>query len=210
MNKAPGSSSFGLHSTAQDVTAGLDLTGKNSLIAGPNSGIGYETARVLALRSAHIVVAARTEGKVWAALAAIGHAGTPVACELSEPATVRLAVDTVNNWGRPLDGIIANAGIMPLPELRVKHGFELQYLTNHTGHFILVTELLDQFNAGGRVVVLSFGADAVRRRRVSTSTTSTGARTTRPWLPIAGRRCQTFSSQMPWPGGSAAAALPIA
>ena len=102
MSKAPGPSSFGFHSTAEEVTEGLDLSGKNFLITGSNSGIGHETARVLALRGAHIVAAARTKYKARAALTAIGHDGTPLACELSEPASVRQAVDAVKNWGRPL------------------------------------------------------------------------------------------------------------
>jgi WW domain-containing oxidoreductase len=158
MSKVPGPSGFGFHSTAEEVTQGLDQSGKSYLITGSNSGIGHETARVLALRGAHIVAAARTEDKARAALTAIGHEGTPLACELSEPASVRQAIGSVKNWGRPLDGIIANAGIIALPELTVKYGVELQYLTNHIGHFILVTGLLDQLNADGRVVVLSFGA----------------------------------------------------
>ena len=81
----------------------------------------------------------------------------PLACELSEPASVRAAVVEVKNASK-LDGIIANAGIMALPQRTVKHGLELQFLTNHVGHFILITGLLDALADDGRVVVVSSSA----------------------------------------------------
>lgn len=158
MTASTNSADFGFSSTAEEVTEGLDLTGKTFLVTGANSGIGHETARVLALRGAHIIAAARTEEKAIAALQDIGHDGTPLACELSEPDSVRAAVATVLASGVALDGIIANAGIMALPELKVHHGLELQFLTNHVGHFILVTGLLDALTPAGRVVMLSSGA----------------------------------------------------
>lgn len=148
-------SDFGFHSTAEEVTEGLDLSGQRWLITGVNSGLGYETARVLALRGAHIVGLARTEAKAADAFARLGIDGTPVACELSELDSVRAAVSAVSG---PLDGIIANAGIMALPELRQKDGYELQFYTNHVGHFVLVTGLVDQLTPTGRVVILSSGA----------------------------------------------------
>lgn len=150
-----GPSGFGYDSTAEDVTAGLDLTGRTYLVTGCNSGLGLETARVLALRGARVVGAARTEEKARDALAPLGNDPFPVACELSEPASVRAAVTTVSDVVGPLDGIIANAGIMALPEREVKHGLELQFLTNHVGHFLLVTGLLDRLAPDGRVVMLS-------------------------------------------------------
>ncbi len=161
MSKTPGPSGFSFFSTAEDVTEGLDLTGKTYLITGSNSGIGHETMRVLAMRGAHIIAAARTEEKAIGALSAIGHDGTPLACELSEPSHVRAAVQAVKEGGRTLDGIIANAGIMALPELNLKHGYELQFLTNHIGHFILVNGLVDQLAPNGRVVMLSSGAHRI-------------------------------------------------
>ena len=67
-------------------------------------------------------------------------------------------VQAVIELGRPLDGVIANAGIMALPKRTVKHGYELQFLTNHIGHFILVTGLLEQLCEDARVVILSSSA----------------------------------------------------
>ena len=152
--KGKGASGFGFNSTAEDVTEGLDLTGKTYLLTGCNSGIGAETLRVLALRGATVIGAARTAEKASAAVA--DHAGAiGVACELSEPESVRACVAEVKALGRRLDGIICNAGIMALPTLTLHHGYELQFFTNHIGHFILVTGLLDELTDDGRVVMLS-------------------------------------------------------
>lgn len=150
-----GPSGFGAGSTAEQVSAGLDLAGRHILVTGCNSGLGLETCRVLALRGATVIGAARTLEKAEAAVGPMG--GRGVACELSEPASVRAAVASLGN-GPPLDAIVCNAGIMALPERQVMHGVELQLFTNHVGHFILVTGLLPRLVEGGRVVVLSSAA----------------------------------------------------
>ncbi len=148
---------FGAKSTAEEVTAGIDLSGQTWLITGCNSGLGYETARVLALRGARIVGLARTREKAADALKALGIDGVPVACELSDLSSVRAAVEQIRDLD-PLDGIIANAGIMALPHLEQIAGYERQFFTNHIGHFVLVTGLLDRLTPAGRVVMLSSGA----------------------------------------------------
>lgn len=148
---------FSADTTAADVVADLDLSGRSYLVTGATSGIGLETARVLASRGAHVVGTGRTLDGTRAALADVAGAGgiTPVACELSEPSAVRAAVAAIVATGRRFDAIVANAGIMALPTLTTKYGLELQFLTNHVGHFILVTGLLDQLAAAGRVVMVS-------------------------------------------------------
>lgn len=153
--KGRGPSGFGYGSTAEEVTQSAQLSGKTVLVTGCNSGLGLETARVMALRGAHVVGLARTLDKARDGLARASADGTPVACDLSEPTSVRAAIDAVRQLDRPLDVVIGNAGIMALPELQVKHGLELQFLTNHVGHFILVTGLLDRVPASGRIVVVS-------------------------------------------------------
>ena len=153
--KPKGPSGFGYGSTAEDVTAGLSLNGKTYLLTGCNSGLGLETLRVLALRGAHVISAARTLEKAQAACASIKGLTTPVACELAEPASVRACVATVKRLNIPIDGIICNAGIMALPKLNRAYGYELQFFTNHIGHFILVTGLIDALAADARVTVLS-------------------------------------------------------
>ncbi|HHH31178.1 MAG TPA: SDR family oxidoreductase [Polyangiaceae bacterium] len=149
-----GASGFGYASTAEEVTEGLDLSGKTALITGINSGLGRETGRVLSLRGATILGAARTAEKAEEACAQLADA-VPLVCELSEPDSVRACVRAVEETGREIDMLICNAGIMALPKRTVKHGQELQFLTNHIGHFLLVTGLLDRLAPAGRVVMLS-------------------------------------------------------
>lgn len=160
-----GASGFGYASTAEEVTRGLDLSGKNVLITGVNSGLGEESARVLALRGARVLGAARTKDKAAEACRAFGQGAVPLACELSEPSSVRACVAEVKSLGLPLDVILCNAGVMALPRREVSHGQELQFLTNHIGHFILVMGLLDALAPRGRVVMLS--SDAHRRAPAS-------------------------------------------
>jgi NAD(P)-dependent dehydrogenase (short-subunit alcohol dehydrogenase family) len=150
-----GASGFGYGSSAEDVTAGLSLQGKTFLVTGCNSGIGLETVRVLGLRGAHVICLARTAQKAAEATAGLQGQFTPIACELSEPASVRAAVADVRALGLKLDGILANAGIMALANLTLQHGYEAQFFTNHVGHFILVTGLLDLLADDGRVVLTS-------------------------------------------------------
>lgn len=156
MGKGP--SGFGYNSTADEVTEGVDLRGRTVLVTGVASGLGQETMRVLAKRGATVIGAARTADKVTAAAKEVGVDAVPVACDLSEPASVRAAVEAVRAHGATLHAIIGNAGIMALPTREVKHGVELQLLTNHVGHFILVTGLLDRLSADARVVILSSAA----------------------------------------------------
>ena len=158
MLKGKGPSGFGYGSSAEDVTEGLDLTGHTILLTGCNSGIGKETLRVLTMRGAHVIAAARTVAKAKAACDEVGGDTTPVACELSEPASVQACAAQVAALGRPLDAIICNAGIMALPKLNQTLGYELQFFTNHIGHFILVTSLLDSLADKGRVVMVSSDA----------------------------------------------------
>ncbi len=156
--KGVGPNGFGNGSTAEQVTDGIDLSGKRYLVTGCNSGLGLETVRVLSLRGAEVVGVARTEESASAALGSANATGDVAACDLSEPVTVRVCVETVKALDTPLDAIICNAGIMALPKLTVKHGLELQFLTNHIGHFMLVTGLLDTLKDDGRVVVVSSSA----------------------------------------------------
>ena len=153
-----GKSGFGYNSTAEEVTEGLSLDGKTMLVTGCNSGLGHEAMRVLALRGARVVGTARTLEKAEAACRGVAGKTIPLACELSDPASVRACAEEVKRQGPKLDAIICNAGIMALPKLETAHGYELQFFTNHIGHFLLVTSLLDQLADTGRVVMLSSAA----------------------------------------------------
>jgi NAD(P)-dependent dehydrogenase (short-subunit alcohol dehydrogenase family) len=156
--KRNGANGFGYRTTADQVTAGRDLHGQTMLVTGCNSGLGLQTVRVLALRGARVIAAARTLEKARAACATLAGDFVPVACELSEPASVRACVAAVIKDQPPLDAIICNAGIMALPALRQAHGCELQFFTNHIGHFMVVTGLLARLTPTGRVVVVSSNA----------------------------------------------------
>src|SRR3954470_21031202 len=156
--KSNGPSGFGYGTSAEKVTAGLNLEGKTILVTGCNSGLGLESLRVLTMRGARVVGTARTVEKAKAACASVKGKTIPLACELSDPKSVRACVESVKKQGLVLDAIICNAGIMALPKLEKAFGIELQFFTNHIGHFMLVTGLLDQLAADGRVVMLSSGA----------------------------------------------------
>jgi NAD(P)-dependent dehydrogenase (short-subunit alcohol dehydrogenase family) len=153
--KSPGPSGFGYASTAEDVTADISLSGKTMLVTGCNSGLGLEAMRVLSLRGARVVGTARTLEKAREACRSVGGQTVPLVCELSDPASVRACTAAIIAQDIKLDAIICNAGIMALPKLQLAHGYELQFFTNHIGHFILVTGLLDQLTDTARVVMVS-------------------------------------------------------
>ncbi len=153
-------SNFNKRSTAEEVTEGIDLTGKTVLITGVNSGIGTETMRVMALRGAHVIGTARSLEKASDAAAEIPGAVTPMACELTDLEDIRRCAAAVAAAAPEIDILIANAGIMALPKLEQVNGIEKQFATNHLGHFLLVNLLKEQIKAAGnaRVVVVSSSA----------------------------------------------------
>ena len=125
----------------------------------PRRGEAHERGgRVLARRGARIVGLARTVEKAARACEGFGPDAVPVACELSEPDSVRNAVDEIRGLARPIDVLLCNAGIMALPQREIVHGQEKQFLTNHIGHFILVTGLLPELAPRSRVVILASAA----------------------------------------------------
>lgn len=148
---------FGRDSTAEDVTAGVDLTGRTAVVTGANSGLGYETMRVLALRGAHVIGTARTREKAETACQSIDGTATPVVLELSDLDSCAAAAREIIAMDVPIDMLILNAGIMSLPELQQVNGIERHFFVNHVGHFAFGTPLVRQVKAAeqGRVVVLS-------------------------------------------------------
>lgn len=150
-------SRFNKKSSAENVTEGFDLSGKNIAITGVNSGLGQETMRVLESRGAHIIGMARTLDKAQSAAQSNGGNITPLACELSDFESVKHCADSIKDLGIPIDVLICNAGIMALPKLELQNGFEQQFNTNHLGHFILAHNLVEQVKQAdqGRIVMLS-------------------------------------------------------
>ena len=147
---------FPASATAAEVLAGVDLTGRRFLVTGGASGLGAETVRALAGAGAQVTVATR-DPAAGTALTAEFPAVDTVALDLADPDSVRALVA---GWTGPLDGLVANAGVMALPTRQLTaQGWELQLATNFLGHFQLATGLRSAVAAaGGRVVVVSSGA----------------------------------------------------
>jgi NAD(P)-dependent dehydrogenase (short-subunit alcohol dehydrogenase family) len=150
---------FGPSSTAADVIAGVDLTGRRAIVTGGNSGIGLETARALASAGAEVTLAVRNvEAGQQAADDLIAETGNrsvfAAQLDLSDQQSI---ADFIANWHGPLHILVNNAGVMATPELRTPEGWELQFATNHLGHLALTTGLYDALAAAGgaRVVVVS-------------------------------------------------------
>lgn len=154
---------FGARSTADQVLAGVDLTGRNIVVTGCNSGIGFETMNALAANGAHVIGIARSLAAATAACKRVGLACTPLACDLADLNSVISAAEAIRATGVPLDAIVANAGIANLPTLETRHGVEMQFLVNYIGHFALINQLVDLVRSdSGRIVVVSSDASIKR------------------------------------------------
>ncbi|WP_330458613.1 oxidoreductase [Streptomyces sp. NBC_00820] len=116
-----------------------DLTGRTAVVTGANSGIGFVAAEALARAGAHVVFAVRDLERGGAAAARAGGSTEVRRLDLADLDSVR---EFGAAWDRPLDLLVNNAGVMMLPELRTAQGFEMQFGTNHLGHFALTNLLL--------------------------------------------------------------------
>ncbi|HET8696510.1 MAG TPA: SDR family NAD(P)-dependent oxidoreductase, partial [Gammaproteobacteria bacterium] len=126
-------SNFPPNATAEDVTAGIDMSGKTVIVTGCNSGIGLETMRVLALRGAHVIGTARTVERGQEAIAAIKGKATPVALELSDFDSVVACAKSIQALTRTVDVLICNAGMLLMNQLQQVRGMEIQFVVNHLG-----------------------------------------------------------------------------
>ncbi|SET14079.1 oxidoreductase [Paenibacillus sp. NFR01] len=151
-------SGFGPRTTAEEVIAGMDLTGKTAIVTGGYSGLGLEVSRTLAEAGAHVVIPARTMEKAQAAIASIPDAEL-AELDLADPASIDRFARSFLDSGRPLHLLILNAGIMAIPEQRDARGYELQFVTNHLGHFQLTARLWPALALarGARVIAVSSG-----------------------------------------------------
>ncbi|HMB68309.1 MAG TPA: oxidoreductase [bacterium] len=136
-----------------------DQAGRTILITGASSGVGFDAAKVLARRGATVVLAGRDEAKARAAEGRIRAAAPDAALEvlsldLASLRSVRAAADRIREAHPRLDVLINNAGVMMPPHGRTEDGFELQFGTNHLGHFALTGLLLGtlQSTPGSRIV----------------------------------------------------------
>ncbi len=156
-HQKPVDSPFGRHSEPHEVLAGIDLKGRVVIVTGGYSGIGLETVRALAAAGASVTVPARDTEKANAALAGMPGDIRIAPMDLSDIASVRRFASGFASDNTALDLLINNAGVMACPEMRVGPGWELQFGTNHMGHFALATTLLPllQRTESPRVVALS-------------------------------------------------------
>jgi WW domain-containing oxidoreductase len=150
---------FGRRSTADHVLAGIDLTGRHIIVTGCNSGLGRETMNAFAANGASVIGMARTIESASRACAQASPGCIPVGCDLSRFDSIAAALDTIRRLSVPLDAIVANAAAANLPSLDVRYGVEMQFLTNHLGHFMLVNGMADLLRDGSaRIVMVSSGA----------------------------------------------------
>lgn len=160
-------SSFGVGSTASDVVAGRDLSGKTVLITGANAGIGYETARALLSVHAEVIVAARDQVKGGQAVLALQTEYPEsqvhfLPLDLGSLDSVRQSVDQfLARWNK-LDVLINNAGIMATPLGYTIDGFEQQFAINFLGHFLLAQFLLPALRKAVPARVVSLTSSAHR------------------------------------------------
>jgi len=154
---------YGKDTTTDELLEGRTLSGRRMLITGGTSGLGLETARVLAAHGADVVITARDADKAERAVATIRAAAAPGATvevrelDLASLASVHACADRLLAEGQPIHVLFANAGVMACPQGRTREGFETQIGTNHLGHFVFVGKLAPLVirSAPGRIVVTS-------------------------------------------------------
>jgi NAD(P)-dependent dehydrogenase (short-subunit alcohol dehydrogenase family) len=175
---------FGFDSTAAEVIDGIDLSGKRAIVTGASSGIGVETARALASAGAEVTLAVRdtqagdrTASEISATTGRAVHVGR---LDLADQASV---ADFAASWTGPLHLLINNAGVMALQELTLSpDGWELQFATNHLGHFALAVGLHDALTAAGDARIVSLSSRGHLRSPVVFADINFSSRPYDPWL----------------------------
>ena len=155
-------SEFGWGSTTDEVLAGKDLSGRTVFITGANSGLGQETARAMASRGAHVILAGRDQAKLDGTAAAIRETLPKaqldtITIDLTSLENIRAATSRARQRFAKIDLLINNAGVMATPFQHTHDGFEMQFGTNHLGHFAMTAELMPLIERGHlkRIVNLS-------------------------------------------------------
>ena len=145
-------SPFGAYTSAREVAAGHDLTGRTVIVTGGATGIGIETARALAEQGADVVIAARKPDLAQAAVDDIAKtAKGKVSWEMLDLSSLDSVREFARRWGeRPLHILINNAGVMACPQDYTADGLEMQIGTNHFGHYLLAVLLAPALEAGAK------------------------------------------------------------
>jgi NAD(P)-dependent dehydrogenase (short-subunit alcohol dehydrogenase family) len=175
---------YGYDSTAEEVARGIDLTGRRIIVTGGASGIGIETARALAGTGAEITLAVRDVAAGERAATEIaettGNAAVQVShLDLAERASISAFVA---GWSGPLHVLVNNAGVMACPEHHTPEGWELQFATNHLGHFALALGLREALATDGSARIVAVSSGAHRRSPVVFEDIHFERREYEPWL----------------------------
>ncbi|MET7946645.1 SDR family NAD(P)-dependent oxidoreductase [Micromonospora sp. NPDC005324] len=181
--KNPITTSFDHHSTAMDVIRGVDLVGRRAIVTGGSSGIGVETARALASAGAEVTLAVRNpDAGQQAANDITGTTGNDsvlvAPLDLADQGSV---ADFVANWDGPVHILVNNAGIMAAPLSRTPQGWEMQFATNHLGHFALATGLRPALASGDGARIVSVSSAAHLRSPVVFEDIQYDKREYEPW-----------------------------
>ena len=175
---------YGHDTSAEEVARGIDLTGRRVIVTGGASGIGVETARALAGTGADVTLAVRdlaagerTAGEI---AETTGNSDVHVAqLDLTDRASIAAFVAA---WTGPLHVLVNNAGVMASPETRTPEGWELQFATNHLGHFALALGLREALAADGAGRIVAVSSAAHRRSPVVFEDIHFERRPYEPWL----------------------------
>ncbi|MFD8385494.1 SDR family NAD(P)-dependent oxidoreductase [Streptomyces sp. NPDC059679] len=175
---------FDFSSTTDEVTRGVDLTGRRAVITGASSGLGAETARALAATGAEVTLAVRDvasgEHVAKDISASTGRHAVHVAhLDLSDPASVTAFTAA---WRGPLHVLVNNAGVMACPEQYTEQGWEWQFATNHLGHFALATGLHRALAADGNARVVVVSSSGHQRSPIVWDDVNFAFRPYDPWL----------------------------
>lgn len=156
---------FDHETTTDDVLDGMDLSGRRIAITGTSAGLGEESTRALAAHGASVLMLARDDAANQEAAARVRESVpdadlTTAVLDLADLASVRACAAEIDACGEPIDVLINNAGVMACPIGRTADGFEMQFGTNHLGHFELTRRLMPVVLAGNapRIVCLSSSA----------------------------------------------------
>lgn len=174
---------FGPSSTAAEVLAGVDLRGRRFLVTGAASGLGVETTRALANAGARVTMGVRdlVAGQRIASEISLGSSGYVEVMKL-ELTSAQSIASLAAGWDGPLHGLVCNAGIMATPESRNAAGWELQFATNHLGHFALALALRRALVAGAPSRIVSLSSIGHRRSPVMFDDINFRERDYDPWL----------------------------
>ena len=177
----PLKSGFGPQSTAEEMVAGLDLRGKVMVVTGGHSGIGLETTRVLSNAGVSVIVGARDLQKAQRTLSELKNIVIEH-LELADPGSIDRFSKTILSSNHALDALINNAGIMAAPLMRDSRGYEMQFATNHLGHFQLTARLWNALKNTGNSRVVTLSSAGHRFAKVDLADPNFAARPYDKWV----------------------------